>query len=397
VGGAGRLESAAAVLTVVAALVVLAYRLGSGQDAATAVEAAFAVLLIAVPAAVGLGTGLPRLVGTERVNRLGVLVGRGAFCAAREVRTAVLVGTGTLTRGELGVHAVHVVDGAPAADVLRLAGAVAQESARPVDRAVAAATPRLPGVSDFDPVADLGSRGVVAEVVGDPGAERVIAHAVLVGDAELLAAHDIDPPAVATAPGSTPVTVAWDGVARGVLEVGPAVSDARAAAVRELAGLGVRPVLVASEDAPVAEAVAERAGLAPDAVVAGVAARDLAALVGELGPGVAVIGDPGRHRPALDAADLAVRVGRAEPAIRPTLTVAHGDLATAVAAIRIARRTAAVARVNVIWSLACIAALLPVTAAGLVGPAFSAAATAAGAAVLAINGLRPQRGPATGG
>lgn len=215
--GASQLESGAAALTGTAALVVLAYRLGSGQPATVALGAAFAVLLVAVPPALRLATGLPRLVGTERANRLGVLVsGSGVFPAAGQIRTVVVAGTGMLAGGELGVHAVHAVDGVPPADVLRLAGAVARGSGRPIDRVIAAATPRLPGVSDFDPVADLSARGIVSEVVGAPGEEqRVIAHAVLVGDAELLAAHDIDLPAVPVTAGCTPVAVAWDGVARG--------------------------------------------------------------------------------------------------------------------------------------------------------------------------------------
>jgi Cu+-exporting ATPase len=186
-------------------------------------------------------------------------------------------------------------------------------------------------------------------------------------------------------------------VARGVLDVGPAVTRATAAAVRELPPLGVRPVLVAAEEAPFARAVAARAGLTPDAVVAGVAPRDAAPLVRELGPGVAVIADPGRHGAALDAADLAVRLGCAATASRPALTPVHGDLATAVTAIRLARHTASVIRVNLACSLACAAVLVPVTAAGLLGPAHSAAATAAGAALLALNALRPQRSVATGG
>jgi hypothetical protein len=45
----------------------------------------------------------------------------------------------------------------------------------------------------------------------------------------------------------------------------------------------------------------------------------------------------------------------------------------------------------------CVATLLPLTAVGLIGPSLSAAATAAGAAVLAINSLRPQRRGTTDG
>src|SRR5207248_4442177 len=137
---------------------------------------------------------------------------------------------------------------------------------RPIDHAIPPAPARLPDLPEFDTVDDLGARGIVAEVVGAPDEQRVIAHAVLVGRAELLAAHDIDLPAVPAAAGCTPVAVAWDGVARGVLEVGPDVAPAAAAAVHGLTALGVRPVLLAADEAPVADAVAERAGLAPGSV-----------------------------------------------------------------------------------------------------------------------------------
>lgn len=397
---ADRVEYAAADLVGTVAIAVFVYRLATGEPITEALGAALAVLLVAVPCALRMATRLPRLIGSERAARLGVLIsGADALATARHVDTVVLAGSSTLTTGDLEVQAVHATDGVERTDVLRLAGAVAQESDRPIDRAIAAATPRLPGVAEFDPVDDLGARGIVAEVVGGPGEEqRVVAHAVLVGDAELLAAHDIDPPARPTTAGCVPVAVAWDGVARGVLEVAPAMAPEASAAVHGLRRLGVRPVLLAAESAPVARAVAARAGLAPDAVKAGVTARDAAPFVRKLRPRVAVIADSERYGAALDVADLAIPLSPAASADhRPALTLERGDLATAVDAIRLARHTAAVTRTNVACSLAYVAVLLPATTFGLLGPWLSAAATAAGAATLAINSLRPQRRTTTGG
>jgi cation transport ATPase len=403
---AGRVEAAAAGLAAVVAVAVLGYRLGVGEPITAALGAALAVLLVAVPGALRLATGLPLLVGTGRAARLGVLLpGTDALTAARCVDTVVLAGTSTLTTGELEVRDVHAVDGVAPADVLRLAGAVAQESERPLDRAVAAASSRLPGVADFDVVGDLGVRGIVAEIVDVPGeARRVIAHAVLVGRAELLAAHDVGLPAelaAATGAGCTQVAVAWDGVARGVLDVGPAVAPATAAAVRGLRGLGLRPVLLAAEDAPVAHAVAARAGLAPDGVAAGFAPEDAARLVRRLRERrarVAVIAESGRYESALGVADLAVRIGPTRGAAGPasSLTLACGDLRSAVDAIRLARRTVAVTRANAVWALACLGAVLPAAATGLLGPLLSTAATATGAAVLVVNSLQLQRIGTTG-
>jgi cation transport ATPase len=385
---ADRMEYAASDLAGTVAIAVFMFRLATGAPLTDALGAAVAVLVVAIPSAVRLATRLPRVIGTKRAARLGVLIsGADALATARHVDTVVLAGASTLTSGDLEVRAVHAIDGVESAEVLRLAGAVAQESDHPIDRAVAAAVPRAPDVAEFDTVDDMGVRGIVAEVVGAPGEDRrVIAHAVLVGNAELLAAHDIDPPARPATAGCIPVAVAWDGVARGVLDVGPAVAPATSAAVRGLHGLGLRPVLLAAESAPVAQAVAESAGLAPDAVVSGITAREAAPLVRKLRSRVAVIADSERYGAALDVADLAI-----------PLTLERSDLGTAVDAIRLAHHTAAVTRANLACSLACVAVLLPVTAAGLLGPALSAAVTGAGAAVIAINSLRLQRGAATDG
>ena len=396
---ADRMEHAAADLVGTVAIAVFVFRLAVGEPITESVGAALAVLLVAVPCALRLATRLPRVIGTERAARLGVLIsGADALTTARHVDTVVLAGASTLTNGDLEVRAVHAADGVESAEVLRLAGAVAQESDRPVDRAIAAATPRLPGVAEFDPVADLGARGIVAEVVDAPGEEpRVIAHAVLVGDAELLAAHDIDPPAPPATAGCVPVAVAWDGVARGVLEVAPAVAPATSAAVRGLQGLGVRPVLLAAESAPVAHAVAASAGLAPDAVMSGVTAPEAAPLVQQLRP-AAVIADSERYEAALDVADLAITLAPPAGADRRlALTSEHGDLAAAVDAIRLAHHTADVTRTNLACSLTCVATLLPVTAVGLLSLPLSAAATAVGATAVVVNSLRRQRGTATGG
>lgn len=75
---------------------------------------------------------------------------------------------------------------------------------------VAAATGPLPGVSDLDGHPDTGLRGVVSELHAD----RVLAHAVLVGPPTWLAEHGVAGP-----DGTGDLAIAWDGVARGRLEI----------------------------------------------------------------------------------------------------------------------------------------------------------------------------------
>lgn len=408
-----RVESAAVAVAGVVAVGTLGYRLGAGVPAAAAFTAALAVLLVAAPAALRLATATPLLVAAARGARLGILL-TDAPAAARRVDTVVLAGTDLLLTSGLELHDVRTVDGVASDDVLRLAGAVAQESERPVDRAVAAASARLPDVAEFDMVGDLGARGIVAEVVtGADDEQRVIAHAVLVGSVALLTAHDIALPAElasvpddAVAMGRIPVAVAWDGAARAVLAVGHTVAPSGMAAVRRLRELGLRTVLLTAEAGPAARAAAMRAGIDPEAVVAGVEPPDGDAVVQRLRAGgarVAVVADGG-HAAALAAADLGVRV---ELAARSSddkgadphawFTLVRGDLPAAVDAIRLARSATTVARANVALAVVCLTAGLPAAAAGVLDPVLAGAAAAAAATVVVANSLRLQRFGPTGG
>jgi Cu+-exporting ATPase len=111
-----------------------------------------------------------------------------------------------------------------------------------------------------------------------------------------------------------------------------------------------------------------------------------------------VVADSERYRTALRAAHLAVRLPpHTADTRRPALTSVHRDLGPVVEALRLTRRTAAVARANLAGSLTCTAVLLPLTVTGLLGPALSAAATAVCGAALVANSLRLQRPAATHG
>jgi cation transport ATPase len=400
-----RAETVAVAVVGVVAVATLGYRLGAGTAMGVAMGSALAVLLVAVPCAVHLATATPLRVAAGRAARHGILLADVA-AAAHRLDTVVLAGTGVLMTGAPVVQDVRVAQGVSPDDVLRLAGAVAQESGRQVDRAIAAASQRLPGVAEFD-LDDLGARGVVAEVVEDAcGEEKVVAHAVLVGRVELLTAYDIDLPAElapapsdAVATGRTAVAVAWDGVARAVLAVGRVVPPSHAAAVRVLRGLGLRTVLLTAEAAPAGLVVAAQAGIDADGVIAQVAPPDAATVVRRLrdaGARVAVVSE-GAHGAALAAADLAVRTDPSAEAAPAGVTVVQADLPAAVDAIRLARRARAVACANLVWALACVAAVVPVAAMGLLGPALAAAATAAGATVVVANSLRLGRLGRTGG
>ncbi|WP_219412929.1 HAD family hydrolase [Pseudonocardia nigra] len=370
-------------VVVVLAVGALGFALGAGADGSSATSAAIAVLVVGC--AVGPATSVPLLAGTGRAARLGIGIGdRRTPAAARRADTVVL-GPGILTSGERTLVETAVAEDADAGEVLRLAAAVEQESAHPLARAVvraADADGRLPGVADFDEVPGRGVRGVVAEVHGD----TVVAHAVLVGHPAFLAEHDVALPpdlsaaqAAATAAGHTPVAVAWDGVARGLLAVGHAVPHTAARAVRRLRSLGLASVLVTTGSPAAARSVAEQAGIDADAVVADVPPGGRTSVVRRLqaeGRTVAVL--VGGEDAAPVDADLVLVAGRGtDPATgSPLLALPRDDLPAALDAIRLVRRTAAVARDVRGCGLAVAVAALPPAAAGLLDPVLAAAAVA---------------------
>ncbi|MEV0091666.1 heavy metal translocating P-type ATPase [Streptomyces sp. NPDC050738] len=355
---------------------------GSGTDAFTA---AVAVLIIACPCALGLATPTALMVGTGRGAQLGILIkGPEVLESTRRVDTVVLDKTGTVTTGRMALVAVHPVLGTDETRLLRLAGALEHASEHPVARAVAAAaqerTGSLPAVTGFTNVPGLGVHGTVE------------GHEVLAGRGRLLVEAGIEVPQ-APAEGRTAVYVAWDGKPRGVLAVADTVKETSAEAVRNLRGLGLRPVLLTGDGRAVAEAVAAEVGIAPEDVHAEVLPEEKAAVVAQLQAGgrtVAMVGDGVNDAAALATADLGLAMGTGTDAAIEAgdLTLVRGDLRTAADAIRLSRRTLATIKGNLFWAFGYNVAALPLAAAGLLDPMIAGAAMAFSSVFVVTNSLR---------
>ncbi len=374
------------------ALGTLGFWLGSGEGLTAAFTAAVAVLIIACPCALGLATPTALMVGTGRGAQLGILIkGPEVLETTRRVDTIVLDKTGTVTTGKMTLQTVHTTDGVNETDVLRLAGALEHASEHPIAQAVATgATTRtaapLPTPDDFTNVPGLGVQGTVE------------GHTVLVGRPRLLTDAGIDLPDAldaamteAAAQGRTAIAVAWDGEARGALEVADAVKETSAAAVADLRALGLTPILLTGDNRAVAEAVARAVGI--DEVRAEVLPEEKAHVIERLqaqGRAVAMVGDGVNDAAALATADLGLAMGTGtDAAIEASdLTLVRGDLKVASDAIRLSRRTLATIRGNLFWAFGYNVAALPLAAFGLLNPMIAGAAMAFSSVFVVTNSLR---------
>ncbi len=370
-------------------IATLGFWLGAGLPAAAAWSAAVAVLVVACPCALGLATPTALLAAVGRGAELGILVKSAhALESADRIRCLALDKTGTLTTGTMTLLDVVTADG----EALRLAGAVEDASEHPIGQAIARATAArlggLPPVTCFAALPGAGVRGTVDGREITVGSPQLFAELLFTVPARLSQAA-----AAAEEKGQTAVLAGWDGQARAALVVADQLKPHAAAAVAWARGLGSRPVLLTGDNERAARAVAAQLGIPAADVMAGVRPGEKVEAVRRLqaaGEAVALVGDGVNDAAALAQADLGMAIGAgADAAIGAAdLTLVSGDPLSIVSAIKLARATMAVIRINLLWASAYNVVAIPLAALGYLNPLFAGVAMSASSLIVVGNSLR---------
>ncbi len=323
-----------------------------------------AVLIIACPCALGLATPTAIMVGTGKGAENGVLIRSSqALETVHQAKVIVLDKTGTLTQGKPIVTDVVVTNGIGEAELLRAAASAERGSEHPLGEAIVGRAKEL-GLELADPseFSAIPGHGVEAAVNGN---RVVLGNLKLMEDRGYGLDGLAERSAALASEGKTPMFVALDGKAAGIVAVADTLKTGSKRAVEELHRLGLEVVMITGDNRRTAEAIAREVGV--DRVLAEVLPEAKASEVKKLqaeGKKVVMVGDGINDAPALAQADVGIAIGTGTDVAMEAadVTLIRGDLMGIVTAIELSKQTMRTIRQNLFWAFAYNVALIPIAA-----------------------------------
>ena len=298
-------------------------------------------LIIACPCALGLATPTSLTVGIGKGAENGILIRSGdALQTAKRLNAIVLDKTGTITKGEPELTDVVPLDDFDVDELLALTATLEKGSEHPLGEAI------VRGAEDQQ--LDLSTAEDFAAIPGHGVYGRVDGRELLLGNAKLLRDRGIDSSDLTAdwerlaSDGKTPMYIAVDNRAAGLVAVADTVKDDSVSAVKALQSMGLEVVMITGDNQRTAMAIARRVGI--DRVLADVLPQEKSHEIKKLqleGQVVAMVGDGINDAPALAQADVGMAIGTGtDVAIEASdITLIKGSLTGVVTAMQISQAT----------------------------------------------------------
>ncbi len=354
------------------------------------------LLVIACPCALVISTPVTIVAALAAAARAGVLVKGGAYIELPgRLESIAFDKTGTLTLGRPVVEHLQPLNGHTEEDLLARAAALEAHSGHPLARAItefaAARGVKSPAAEN---VKSFPGKGVTGTFDGRSfwlGSHRYL-------EERFKESRELHAQAQeAEARGCTVVVIGNSSHVCGIIAIADAPRPEAAGAIRALRHLGVDPlVMLTGDNRTTAESLGRELGI--DEIQAELLPAEkvevIEALCASYGP-VAMVGDGVNDAPAMASATLGIAMGAAgtDAAIEAAdIALMSDDLSRLPWLVRHSRRTLAIIRQNIAFSLFVKLAFVVLTLSGLAS-LWGAIAADTGASLLVVaNGLRLLQG-----
>lgn len=344
-------------------------------------------LVVSCPCALVISVPLSFFGGIGGASKAGVLVkGSNYLEAMSQVQWVVMDKTGTLTEGVFHVEDIFPEEGFSEKELIEYAAMAENYSNHPISQSLKEAYGKDIDESLISGVEELAGKGVTAEVKG---------HKVAAGNKKLMADKTDFEGQLKEHSGGTQVYVAVDGKYAGCILLADKIKEDAYKAVAALKREGIQTVMLTGDSREVGEAVAERLGI--DKVHAGLMPSDKVRIVEDIlhakpeKKKVAFVGDGINDAPVLARVDVGIAMGAlgSDAAIEAADMVIMEDQPSKISSmIHLSKKTMRIVYENIVFALGIKAAVLALSALGIVG-LWAAVFADVGVSMLAVlNALR---------
>ena len=329
------------------------------------------VLVIACPCALGIATPISLMVGVGKGAENGILIRSGdALEMAQKLDTIILDKTGTITVGKPSMTDIINYNGFMPDEILSFCASVETVSEHPLAEAIVKSANdkklKLKDPREFNALPGYGVEAIVDD------------HKIYLGNLKMMQKFSVNTTGLENnsmglaSEGKTPMYVAIDGKAAGLIAVADTIKPDSKDAVAQLKKMGLEVVMITGDNSRTAKAIGKQVGI--DRILSEVLPEDKAFNVQKLqneGKKVAMVGDGINDAPALAQADIGLAIGTGtDIAIEASdITIIKGSIRGVVLAMQLSKATMKNIRENLFGAFFYNGIGIPI-AAGLLYPFF---------------------------
>ena len=379
------------VLAVALMMIVIAAALG--KDISTWAIRAVTLIVAAAPCALVMSTPVAIAAGIGRAGSRGVLIKGGVYLEnLGKVKIVAFDKTGTLTIGKPVVTDVVPFDGNDL-EILRLAYSVEKFSEHPLAKAIVEKAKKHNinpyDVTEFEALTGAGAKAKIKN-----------GKTIYIGKTELFETMGVKCPnnkyiEKLRNEGKTIILVGTNEKINGIIAIRDEIRPLATETISKLHEMNIKTIMLTGDNEITAKAIAKKLNI--ENIKANLKPIDKINIIKELENQygtVAMVGDGINDAPALAQASVGIAMGTAgtDAAIEAAdVALMSDDLTKVVYAIRLGKRARKISTQNIVFSIAVLLFLIPLSLAGMISVALAVFFHEVSELLAVANGLRVSR------